>query len=195
MVPDGVQFNSATAGGNFTHTSPGKVTWNIGSLEPQQTTKVSMTVTMNETGSMVARATAKAYCAESVSDSAETEVSGIPGILLEVIDVSDPIEVGQNETYIITVTNQGSKEDTNIIITCTLESGMEYVSSSGPTTAKVMGSEITFEPLPSLAPKAQTSWQVVVKALDTGDKRFKAVMNTDQLTRSVEETEATNFYE
>lgn len=193
-VPEGIQFNRATAGGNFTRSSPGKVTWNIGTLEPGETKKVSMTLTMNEAGELITTATAKAYCAETVSDSIQTSLEGIPAILIEVVDVSDPIEVGQDETYVITVTNQGSEADTGIRIDCTLDSGMQYVSSSGPTTASVIGNQISFAPLPLLAPKDKVSWRVTVKASSIGDKRFKATMNSDQLERIVEETEATRFY-
>ena len=58
-----------------------------------------------------------------------------------------------------------------------------------------MGNTVTFQPLPSLAPKAKATWRVTVKALKAGDVRFTAVMNTDQLTRPVQETEATHLYE
>ena len=119
---------------------------------------------------------------------------GIAAILLEVIDVTDPIEIGDNETYEIAVTNQGSDYSTNIRITCTLEDTMQYVSSSGPTKGTLDAKTVTFDPLASLAPKAKTTWKVVVKALSAGDVRFKVEMIEDCLKRPVEETEATNFY-
>ena len=194
-VPDGVRFNNATDGGVYTHSSPGKVTWNLGELQPNSSTTISMSFTSDMSGLIDTEATAKAYCAESVFDTCRTELSGIPGVLLEVVDVEDPIEVGNSVTYIITVTNQGSAADTNVQISCMLEESMEYVSSTGPTEAAVIGQRISFAPLASLAPKAQAKWQVTVKAIGAGDIRFKTIMNTDQLDRSVEETEATRLYE
>ena len=139
-------------------------------------------------------ATAKAECASSVSASASTAVKGIAAILLEVIDVDDPIELGTNETYVITVTNQGTSAGTNIKIVCTLEDNVEYVSASGPTTANVKDSVVTFGPLPRLAPRAKATWRVVVKAVKAGDVRFKVTMTSDQLRRPVEETESTEMY-
>ena len=50
-------------------------------------------------------AAAKGVCAEAAA-SCETKVEGIPAILLEVIDLEDPIEVGAQTTYEIKVTNQ-----------------------------------------------------------------------------------------
>ena len=71
---------------------------------------------------------------------------------------------------------------------------MQYISSSGPTTASVLGNRVTFAPLASLAPKASASWNINVKAVGEGDVRFKATMNSSQLGRDVIETEATRFY-
>lgn len=194
-VPEGVRFNNASDGGVYTHSSPGKVAWDLGQIQPNSSMTISMSFTCDTIGLVDTKATAKAYCAESVFDTCQTELSGIPAVLLEVVDTEDPIEVGQNETYVITVTNQGSAADTNVRISCMLESNMEYVSSTGPTEAEVIGQSISFAPLASLAPKAQAKWQITIKAVGTGDVRFKAIMNTDQLDRSVEETEATRFYE
>ncbi len=195
MLPENVTFTSATTGGIFTHSSPGKVTWNFGTVNPKESRTSRLTITSHEPGKITTRATAKAYCAKTVADSVQTVYSGISAILLEVVDVSDPVEIGQATTYAITVTNQGSASDKDIRVKCVLEEGMQYLSSGGPTKASVVGSEITFAPLATLTSKAQATWLVNVRAISTGDKRFKATMITEQLERPVEETEATKFYE
>jgi len=59
----------------------------------------------------------------------------------------------------------------------------------------VEGSTITFAPLSTLAPKGKATWRVVVTAVKAGDSRFKTTMITNQLTRPVEETEATRVYD
>ncbi len=191
MIPAGTTVVSATGGATRAGT---KVMWQLGTLKPNESKNLSLTVNAPAAGTLTNKATAKAFCASAVSATASTVVAGIPAILLEVIDIEDPIEVGGNETYLITVTNQGSAPDTNIRIECTLEDTMQYVSSSGVTRGSSEGAAVTFAPLPSLAPKAKAIWKVVLKAVDAGDVRFKVTMNSDQLKRPVEETEATNFY-
>jgi uncharacterized repeat protein (TIGR01451 family) len=104
-------------------------------------------------------------------------------------------EVGKNETYIITVTNQGTAPDTNIKIKVFLEDSMQFISAGGATRGAFVDGAVTFEALPSLAPKAKTTWQVVVKAVKAGDVRLRVTMNTDELERDVVETEATRFFE
>ncbi|MBT3378412.1 MAG: DUF11 domain-containing protein [Lentisphaerae bacterium] len=191
-LPAGVNFISASDGGVH---SVGTVKWALGALYPNKSKALTVTVSASGVGDLRNVAKAEAVCTKAVSATASTNVKGIPAILLEVIDVSDPIPVGSNEEYIITATNQGSAVDTNIQIVCTLEANETYVSSSGATIGKAAGNVITFAPLPSLAAKAKAEWRVVVKAAKAGDVRFKVKMDTDQLTRPVEETEATHLYQ
>jgi len=190
-VPANSTFVSASHGGQLTG---GTVVWNLGTLMPDASKDVTLTLRGSAIGVIKNTAAAKATCAEPVMAECETKVLGIPAVLLEVIDIADPVAVGDNETYVITVTNQGSLSDTNIKIVVTLEDAMQAVSASGVTDGTIKDKMVTFAPLPSLAPKAKAVWKVVVKAVDGGDVRLKVTMTTDQLTRPVEETEATNFY-
>jgi len=191
-VPSGMTFVSANHGGTF---SNGKVVWNLPRLSPNKSHSVEVAYSTDREGTFSNTATARAKCAKPVTASVKTTVKGIAAVLLEVIDIEDPIELGSRETYVITATNQGTTDDTNIKIVCTLEETVEYYSSSGPTTASVKDRVVTFAPLPRLAPKAKATWKVVVKALKAGDVRFSVEMNTDQLKRPVNETESTELYE
>ncbi|MBN1456802.1 MAG: DUF11 domain-containing protein [Sedimentisphaerales bacterium] len=191
-LPTDAKSVSASSGGKI---SQGKVTWNLGSLAPNSSQKVSVSLTADNSGTLTNTARATAYCAAAASDSAETTIAGIPAVLLEVIDVEDPVELGNNETYVITATNQGSSPDTNISIICTLEDAQQYASSSGVTTATLEGNQVKFAPLSTLAPKTKATWRVTIKAVKSGDVRFKVTMNTDQTSRPVEETESTHQYE
>jgi uncharacterized repeat protein (TIGR01451 family) len=189
-VPPGTEFMQASEGGRF---ASGVVTWSLGTLEPGASKNVTVTLKPTAAGNVKNVASAKASCAEG---SAETSmpVKGVPAILLEVVDVQDPIEVGSNETYIITVTNQGSADDTNIVIECTLPPEEEYVSSEGPTKAAVAGKTVKFAPAPALAPKAKLVYKVVVKGVKEGDVRFKTELDSDAIQTPVNETESTHIY-
>ncbi len=190
-VPAGNTFVSASDGG--TH-SGGTVTWRLGTIEPGGSKRVSLTLTPTVLGTVTNTARAVAICAEAQA-STQLAVEGIAAILLEVIDVADPIEVGANETYEITVTNQGSAVDTNIVIECTLPPEQDYVSGSGPTNPTAAGKVVRFAPLASLPPKAKATWKVVVKGTAVGDVRFGVKMTSDVITSPVEETESTHIYE
>lgn len=191
-IPAGVTEVLASNSGQIANN---QITWKMASLAPGQSSKVTVSYMPQSAGSFSNVASASAVCAESVKASAKTDVMGIAAILLEVVDVSDPIEVGKNETYIVTVTNQGSAPDTDIVITCKLEDAMQFVSAGGATSGSFADGMVTFQPLASLAPKAKAAWRVEIKAVKAGDVRFTTMLKSKQLGREVMETEATNFYE
>jgi uncharacterized repeat protein (TIGR01451 family) len=193
-IPAAAKFEAASDNGRAT---AGKVQWALGELAPGDSKKVSVNVSGANATTLTSQATAQARCAEAVTASAQTEVAGIPALLLECVDTSDPIPVGQVETYVVTVTNQGSATATNVKIVCTLEDTMEFSSATGASrTAAAPGTKtLTFDPVATIAPKDKAEWRVNVKAINPGDVRFKIEMTADQLSRPVEETESTNFYE
>ena len=57
----------------YTHSSPGVVTWKVGDLAPGETKDVTMKLQLDEPGTLFTMATAKAFCAETASDSCRTE--------------------------------------------------------------------------------------------------------------------------
>lgn len=178
---------AATVSGN-------KLTWDFGTLAPEQSKTISVVVAPNGAGRLTNSASASAFCADTVTDTVVTSVDGIPAVLLEVVDVTDPVEVGTTTTYVIRVTNQGSADDNNIRIVCNLEDTMSFVNATGSTRATKTGQLVEFSPFATLKPQDSATWNVTVKAEKAGDVRFTVQMNTDALTRPVDETEATNFY-
>ena len=191
-IPDGVSGVKATAGAKL---SGSKLVWEFGTLEPNSSKNVSVTYTPTRAGTLINSATASAYCAEAVTSTMKTSVTGIPALSLEVVDVEDPVRTGTRATYVIRVENQGSATATNIRIACLLENNVQYISSAGATAGSQEGQTVRFFPLGSLAPQAQAAWRVVVEAVRSGDVRFKTIMNADQLSRPVEETESTLIYD
>ena len=194
-LPDGINFESSSDDGQYPHPSPGQVTWRIGEIEPNSSKVVRMTVSSNNTGALISNATVAAHCAQSVEATAKTIIEGIPAVLLEVIDINDPIRIGESSTYVITVTNQGSSSISNLKVMCEMEKEMSYLSSTGPSKGMAAGRKLEFEPLSQLAPNDRAIWRVTVKAIGIGDLRFKTAIKSDQFERVISETEATTFYE
>lgn len=188
-VVGGVQFLNADSDGVR---QGNDIVWNLGTLNAGQTRTLKTTMRCDQIGKVTNTASVT-YCAEA-NTACSFEVKGIPAILLECVDDPDPVEVGGQLTYTITVTNQGSALGTNIVVNCTLPPEEDYVSSTGPTAAKVEGKAVRFAPLASLDPKAKAVYGVTVKGTATGDVRFKVELTSGQLERPVMETESTHIY-
>jgi len=171
------------------------ITWQLGALKPNETQHVCFKAKATTATTMKANGRVAGRCADPVEDPCETRVVGIPGILLEVVDVDDPIEVGSVTTYVITVTNQGTAPDTNIRVAVTIPDEAEYVSATGATVGRAEGQKVTFAPAIKLDAKQKAEWKLNVKAKKPGNVRLAVEMTSDQFTTPIRETEATNLYE
>lgn len=191
-LPAGAAFVS---GSNGAMPSGNTVAFQVGSLNPGASQTVSVTLSSTTAGDFRVGATASGACAEPVSTQCETNFRGIPAILLEVVDLVDPVEVGDETTYVIRVTNQGSADDRDVVVKCILPAEMTYVSASGATAAQVDGKTITFGTESVLNPKEVVEWRLTVRANAQADVRFAVEMTSESFTRPIRETESTNLYE
>jgi uncharacterized repeat protein (TIGR01451 family) len=188
-LPTGVEFLNADNNGKREGQN---VLWQLGNLDPGQSRTLKINVRCNQITTV--RNTAKVtYCAESQAE-CEFPVKGIAAILLECVDEPDPIEVGGQTTYTVTVTNQGSETGTNILVECTLPAEEEFVNTGGATQGKAEGKTVRFAPLATLAPKAKAVFTVTVKGVKEGDARFRIELTSDQIKTPVMETESTHVY-
>ncbi len=188
-IPGNASFRSASDNGQ---PSRGGVEWDLGSIQPNGSRKVSMTLVGNSAGSASAMAAVDGVCVTTASASTSMPVVGVAALLLEAIDSQDPLQIGESTQYEIRVTNQGNGPATNIRLVGKFED-MKYVTSQGHTPIENAGKDLMFGAF-SLEPKQTVSWVIQLEATALGDQRFKIIMNSDQLTRPVEETESTTVY-
>lgn len=190
-IPEGASVGTISEGGVA---KDGAVVWDVAPLAPGGEKALCVAFTVRQPGAVAFRVGAKGQCAPPVESQCGTQVAGIPAILLEVVDVEDPIEVGNQVTYEIRVTNQGSAVGTNLKWVCSLPESQEFVSGGGPTEVQGQGRSASAAALATLDPKGEVVWRVVVKATSAADARFKVEMTSDQFQRPVEEWEATSQY-
>jgi uncharacterized repeat protein (TIGR01451 family) len=121
-------------------------------------------------------------------------IEGLAAINFQLSDINDPIELGGETAYEVRVTNQGSKAATNIRLVAIVPSEMKPMGAEGPVRYKIDGQRIVFEPLKQLAPKADTSFTIKVKALEAGDLRLQAQISTDEIRDPITKEESTRVY-
>jgi uncharacterized repeat protein (TIGR01451 family) len=190
-VPGTLSFLSGSDGARLVGNT---ITWNIGDLRPGASRTVKARLKSSVSGTVPNTAYAKSDQAPQVSATDSTLLIGVPGILLEVVDSTDPLEVGDMGTYTITASNQGSAPGHEVRIVCEIEDNMEIVSASGSTAGTVAGNTVTFSPVASLPAKQKAEWNVRIRAKTPGDVRFTTRMTSRELQRPVMETESTTIY-
>jgi uncharacterized repeat protein (TIGR01451 family) len=192
-IPAGFQFVRSSHGGKHDWTNR-SVSWFIGQLGADETQELQLTLLASGAGPQTLQAVAAAERGLKAQAEAVTQVEGISALLLEVVDVHDPIEVGADTLYEIRVTNQGSKVATNIRIVAEMDDGLETLDYKGPVAARVESGRVTFDPLPKLGPRADATYRVRVRGNDAGDLRFRAKMTGDVLQSPVIKEESTRVY-
>lgn len=192
-LPEGLEFISASDGGTYDATTR-TITWPIGTLEPGQRRGLELKVYGSRAGDYLNRAVAQADRGLEVYADAPLRIEGVPALMLEVVDLDDPAEVGSEAIYEIRVVNQGSSTTTNLQIIATVPDGMEPREGAGPTPYRIQGQQLVFEPIDKLTARADVLYRVKVFCKQPGDWRFKVQMSSDQLRVPVYEEESTRVY-
>jgi uncharacterized repeat protein (TIGR01451 family) len=195
MVPDGFKFLTATDGGRHDFATR-TVSWYLGDLTPGQTREMSIEVLAINPGEYHVQATVTAARGLKSDADVVTHIEGLSALLMELADLDDPVEVGADTAYEIRVVNTGSKTETNLQLVCTIPDKMEFRSATCAAGAHshLQGKELTFEPIPKLAPRADVIYRVNVRGVAPGDLRFRARITADGLTEPVLKEESTKVY-
>jgi uncharacterized repeat protein (TIGR01451 family) len=169
---------------------------NIGAIEAGGARSVAVTSGSGRAaGEVTLTAAAEATCARPASDKGTVAVRTIPALLLECVDNPDPVQVGTNTVYTITVKNQGSGPDANVRVTATLPGELRFVRGGGASDVRAEGQNLTFAPLATLAAQQTVTWTVEAQAAAPGDVRFAVNMISDSLSQPVIETESTKLFD
>lgn len=189
-LPAGLTFRSATEGGT---SAGGNVSWNIGVLAPGASKKVCATFSGANGGTYNFAATANGTCADPATSTCSVFIQGVNAILVEVVDDPDPIQVGEETTYTIKVTNQGGGLDLlDVAVVATFPDEIQPGVASN--NGRVSGKTVTWPVVPSIAVKQSVTYTVKGKGLRTADARLKVDVTTQLRQTPITEVESTTVY-
>ncbi len=192
-LPEGMKFIEANNSGHYdaaTHA----VYWSLEELPPKQSGAVELVAMPVTTGEQTLRIEGSAQQGLKDKTQKSLSVKGVAAIMFEVVDLNDPIVVGEETTYEIRVVNQGSKEATDIQIVALLPVGLQATSAAGPSGHELRGERVIFEPLRQLAPKADTTYRIKAKGLRDGDQRIRVQLTTGEMKKAVTKEVSTRVY-
>jgi uncharacterized repeat protein (TIGR01451 family) len=179
----------SAAGGNVNGNT---ATWNIGTLAAGAERKLQVVLTSQTPGEHCNRVAV--VSAEGLRESAEacTVWRGVGALLLEKADNPDPIQVGEETTYTVRVTNQGTADDTNVKVVVEFPAEIDPVSASNG--GAVNGKTVTFPAFPRLAPKQAFEYSITAKGAKVGDARVRFVRTSDGIPAPTSAEESTRVY-
>jgi uncharacterized repeat protein (TIGR01451 family) len=168
-------------------------TWNLGTLEKGVEKTLEVTLTSKVPGNYCNSATVAT--AQGLRESAQacTEWIGVTGVLVEVVDDPDPIQVDEFTTYTVRVTNQGSTRNIEQLdIKAIFPAETDPVSASNSAT--LAGKNVSWPSVPTLAPKASVTYTIRAKGVKAGDSRMRVEVTTRARENPILEVESTTVY-
>jgi uncharacterized repeat protein (TIGR01451 family) len=185
-APDGTEIAAADGATIKDNTA----TWTIDTLAAGDKKSFAITLLGKAAGQRCNTATATAG---TLTDTTQTCTTwrGVAGVLLELVDDPDPIQVGDSVTYTIKITNQGFADLHNVGMTAQFGDQIDPVSSP---QGMVSGKTVNFPVIPSLAPKQVATYTIIGKGLVAGEHITRATLTCDELNRPVVKEESTTVY-
>ncbi len=193
VVPAGFKYVNSDNGGRYDQATR-TVSWFVGEIGAGQNREMNIELQATNTGEFVHEVTAQAARGLKSNHRMPVKIEGISAILLSVVDLEDPVEVGGETIYEVRITNTGTKTETDIKLTCEIPDKMQFKSATGPTGYSPNSNEITFTPLAQLGPRSDAVYRITVKATAAGIANFKSRITSAILVEPVHKEEATRIY-
>ena len=193
-LPQGALFVSCSDGGRYEQTAH-SVTWQLGNLLPGGSKSVSIDVKCSQIATYVNVATATADRGLEDKATAKTVVLGRIALHIDDYDTQDPVSIGEETTYVITIKNEGSATATKVELVNTIPEQMSYVSATGPTGAPVIaGRKLAFNPIAKLDPGEEAEFRVTCKGAKAGEAVNDASFFCAEFRTPVRSQEGTRVY-
>jgi uncharacterized repeat protein (TIGR01451 family) len=181
QIPVELAFLAASDGGQIRDR---EVSWFVSSLPPGERKAFRITCAAQQVSDKtVCRATVRSDSAVLQTAEAALEIRGAPALRLEMIDVGDPVTVGNTVRYEINITNTGTLADRDVVLTAILPPQLEFVAAQGPgnTSGQLPGDTITFPVMPRLEPGQVLVYIVHCRGKTPGDARFRIEVKSASL--------------
>ncbi|MEX2286026.1 MAG: hypothetical protein WD648_02985 [Planctomycetaceae bacterium] len=193
QLPDGFKFVRADKGGKYdpAHKSIG---WFVGRLESGQSAAVHVELAAGEPGRFIQKVAAISEHGARAEAEFPTQVDGTASLVLEIVDLNDPIEVGSETAYEVRVRNEGTAAAKNVGVSCELPSAIELLDANGPAEHLVESGLVVFKSLGQLEAGKTAIYRIHVKGRMAGNLRFRARLVSDSNEEPLIFEELTKFY-
>ncbi len=165
-IPTGVQFLSLANNRGSCANSAGTITCSFGTLTNNASATVTVVVKPTSPGTLTNTATLTANEPEINTANNRpvllTGVQGIADVAVSQVDAPDPVFVGSNLTYTITVTNKGPWPATQIMLSDYLAANVDFISATASQGDYSFGFGSILFDLGTLAANSSATATVVV---------------------------------
>lgn len=192
-VPEGFQFVSANRGATFD--APTRIlSWFVGKLEAGKSADMQVELKAEQIGEHIHYIRATSEHGSTVDSQLLTRVDGSSSLVVEITDLDDPVEVGNETAYEVKILNEGSVAAKNVGLTCELPAGVRFLKGDGPGQHVAEGNMVLFQPLAQIDSGKSVTYRVHVIGTQEGNLRFRARVTSAASEEPLTFEELTRFY-
>jgi len=192
-LPPGLKFVKANNAGRYDEGTRA-VYWRLEELPVNQPGTFELVTMPVEPGQFSIKVRAAAQRGLVIEKEQPVLVEGLAAVLFQLSHTKDPVEIGGETTYEVTVANQGSKASSNLQLSILFPAELKPLAAEGPTQYTIESNRVVFENLPQLASKSMVAFRVRAQGIRAGDLRVRCQLMTDEMQRPVVKEESTRVY-
>ena len=192
-LPKGMKFLSADHEGHYEARNHA-VYWSLEELPAKQSGVAKLKLMPMEAGVQPLTVEGRAELGLKHEFKTSVKVETSAELEFTIDDENDPVEVGSETVYAITLSNSGSSAATDIRMDVTIAGEMQPISGQGPTRVAVQGQIVSVEPLARLAPGEKVVYRLRVRGLREGNQRFQVQLRSAETPVPVTKEEITRIY-
>jgi hypothetical protein len=179
---------------------PGSMSWDLGGLQPGEGVQLQIEFECRipaESACLSAEVTGANFPTERL-EKCISVVSLEGSVDVQAMDRLDPLKVGDETEYLVTVQNRDLRAVRDLRLEAEIPAQIQFLSADVtqndqplPVNAELQEAQVVFEPIEALAPDAVLTYRIRVKATTPGDGAFVARLTHADSLEPVEVIEPT----
>jgi uncharacterized repeat protein (TIGR01451 family) len=192
-LPRGMQFNSTINDGEYL-SDQHAVTWGLEELAVGATATTEMTLLPVEEGDYVIRMQGRGDGVKSEPFEKPLRIEGQSELAFSIEDDNDPIETDEQTTYIVKLTNNGTRIDQDVSLLIELPPGAKVLQVNAPVAYNVTREGIVFDPISQVKAKDQQSFRFSLQLTQEGTQVVRAQVKSKLRPLAIVKEESTQVY-
>ncbi len=193
QLPRGLQYNSSGNHGEYL-SDQHAVSWSLEELPVGTTATTEVTLLPVEEGDFAIRLQGRAVGIESVPVEKQVRIEGQSELAFSIEDDNDPIETDGQTTYLVRLTNVGTRIDEDVQVMIELPQGAKIGQVNAPVAYKETAQGIIFEPIPQMRAKDQQQFRFTLRLDREGVHIVRAHVKSKLRATPVVKEESTQVY-
>lgn len=190
-IPEGFEFVSADRGGKYNKIDH-SIEWFVGTVRPEEASDFRLTLRATQPGNLVHQAGVISEHGQVTMCDYATAVEGMAALEMKIVSSSGQLTRGSEVTWEVHIRNTGSREATNVGMSCEIPSGFELVDAQGPSQHIAENGVMVFRSLPVIKPGTEEVYLITAHCLRSGNHQLRLRVASESIPEPLIGEESTS---